>query len=121
MQHDIEPVDKIGSMALIRQEEHDIDCTVFSHIGRELRPGMIWASSGVAQIGRLDYIKRTGHALGVPSSAAMTDYSTQGQAILMEKYRCCIPSKYSVRQLLVSHTHFNDVEKRAYIHTSTSF
>ena len=42
MQHDIEPVDKIGSMALIRQEEHDIDCNVFSHIGRELSPGMIW-------------------------------------------------------------------------------
>ena len=121
MQHDIEPVDKIGSMALIRQEEHDIDCNVFSHIGRELRPGMIWASSRVAQIGRLDYIKRTGHALEVPSSAAMTDYSTQGQVILMEKYRCCIPSKYSVRQLLVSHTHLNDAEKRAYIHTSTSF
>ena len=48
MQHDIEPVDKIGSMALIRQEESDIDCNVFRHIGRELRQGMIWASSGVA-------------------------------------------------------------------------
>ncbi|WP_105203382.1 hypothetical protein [Neobittarella massiliensis] len=121
MQHDIEPVDKIGSMALIHQEESDIDCNVFRHIGRELRPGMIWANSGVAQIGRLNYIKRTGHALGEPSSAVMTDYSTQGQAILMEKYWCYIPSKYSVRQLLVSHTHFNDAEKRAYIHTSTSF
>ena len=51
----------------------------------------------------------------------MTDYSTQGQAILMEKYWCYISSKYSVRQMLVSHTHFNDAEKRAYIYTATSF
>lgn len=116
MQYDIELVGKIGSMALIRQEERDIDYNVFSRIGRELRPGMIWVSSGAVEIGRLDYIKRTGHALEGPSSAVMTDYSAQGQAILMEEYRRYIPSKYSVRQLLVEHTHFNDAEKRAHIH-----
>ena len=46
MNFDIELVGKIGSMALIREAEHDINYNVFSRIGRELRPGMIWVSSG---------------------------------------------------------------------------
>lgn len=116
MKFDIELVGKIGSMALIRKAEHDIDYNVFSRVGRELRPGMIWVSSGAVEIGRLDYIKRTGCELTGPRSAIMTDYSAQGQAILMEEYRRYIPSKYSVRQLLVEHTHFNDSEKRKYIY-----
>ncbi|CUH96009.1 hypothetical protein P22_2097 [Propionispora sp. 2/2-37] len=60
---DIELVGKIGSMALIRKAEQDIDYNVFSRIGRELQPGMIWVSSGAVEIGRLDYIKRTGRDL----------------------------------------------------------
>jgi glutamate 5-kinase len=115
MKFDIELVGKIGSMALIRQEEHDIDYNVFSRIGRELGPGMIWVSSGAVEIGRLDYIKRTGEELSGSKSDIMTDYSAQGQAILMEEYRRYISSKYSVRQLLVEHTHFNDPEKREHI------
>ena len=111
-----ELVGKIGSMALIREAEHDINYNVFSRIGSELRPGMIWVSSGAVEIGRLDYIKRTGSELSGPKSDIMTDYSAQGQAILMEEYRRYIPSKYSVRQLLVEHMHFNDSEKREHIH-----
>jgi len=116
MKFDIELVGKIGSMALIRKAEHDIDYNVFSRIGSELRPGMIWVSSGAVEIGRLDYIKRTGSELTGPKSDIMTDYSAQGQAILMEEYRRYIPAKYSVRQLLVEHTHFNDPEKREHIY-----
>ncbi len=116
MRFDVELVGKIGSMALIREAEHDIDYNVFSRIGSELRPGMIWVSSGAVEIGRLDYIKRTGHELTGPKSDIMTDYSAQGQTILMEEYRRYIPAKYSVRQLLVEHTHFNDGEKREHIY-----
>lgn len=116
MKHDVELVGKIGSMALIREAEHDINYNVFSRIGSELRPGMIWVSSGAVEIGRLDYIKRTGQELDGTKSDIMTDYSSQGQAILMEEYRRYIPSKYSVRQLLVEHTHFNDEEKREHIY-----
>ena len=103
-------------MALIREAEHDIDYNVFSRIGSELHPGIIWVSSGAVEIGRLDYIKRTGRELTGPKSNIMTDYSAQGQAILMEEYRRYIPSKYSVRQLLVEHMHFNDPGKREYIY-----
>jgi len=116
MKYDIELVGKIGSMALIREAEHDINYNVFSRIGSELRPGMIWVSSGAVEIGRLDYIKRNGHELEGPKSDVMTDYSSQGQTILMEEYRRYIPAKYSVRQLLVEHTHFNDPEKRDHIY-----
>ncbi|NLT40572.1 MAG: uridylate kinase [Clostridiales bacterium] len=113
--YDIELVGKIGSMALIRDDKHDIDYNVFSRIGRDLVPGMIWVSSGAVEIGRLDYIKRTGMELEGDKSAVMTDYSSQGQAILMEEYRRFIPAQYSVRQLLVEHTHFNDESKREHI------
>lgn len=36
-----ELVGKIGSMALIRREDQDIDYNIFSRLGAELRPGMI--------------------------------------------------------------------------------
>ena len=116
MKFDIELVGKIGSMALIRASEHDIDYNVFSRIGSELHPGIIWVSSGAVEIGRLDYIKRTGKELTGPKRDIMTDYSAQGQAILMGESRRYIPSKYSVRQLLVEHMHFNDAEKREHIY-----
>lgn len=112
---DYELVGKIGSMALIRKEENDIDYNVFSRIGRELRPGMIWVSSGAVEIGRLDYIKRTGRELYGDKSDVMTDYAAQGQTILMGEYRRFIPNEYAVRQLLVEHMHFNEEEKREHI------
>ena len=109
---DIEVVGKIGSMALIQREEHDIDYNIFAKIGRELRPGYIWISSGASEIGRLDYMRRHGHELDDGSDAVKADYAAQGQSILMENYRRYIDPKYSVRQLLVEHIHFNDEEKR---------
>lgn len=112
---DFEVVGKIGSMALIRKEDNDIDYNIFSRIGSELRPGIIWVSSGAVEIGRLDFIKRNGRELIGDKEDIKTDYSSQGQAILMQEYRRFIPSHYSVRQLLVEHTHFNDEEKRAHI------
>jgi glutamate 5-kinase len=38
MNYDIKLVGKIGSMALIREVEHDIDYNVFSRIGSEFHP-----------------------------------------------------------------------------------
>ena len=40
----IDLVGKIGSMALIRREEMDMDYNIFARLGRELRPGMVWIS-----------------------------------------------------------------------------
>ncbi len=115
MDYDFDLVGKIGSMALIRREEADIDYNIFSRLGRELRPGMIWVTSGAAEIGRLDYIRRTGRELTCDSVDAKTDYAAQGQTILMEQYRHFIRQEYSVRQVLVEHQHFNDPEKREHI------
>ncbi len=112
---DFEVVGKIGSMALIRKDDNDIDYNIFSRLGSQLRPGVIWVSSGAVEIGRLDYIKRSGRELIGDIEDVKTDYSAQGQAILMQEYRRYIPSQYSVRQLLVEHTHFNDEEKREHI------
>ncbi|MGI6150557.1 MAG: uridylate kinase [Christensenellales bacterium] len=113
---DFEVVGKIGSMALIRKNEGALDYNVFSRIGEQLRPGIIWVSSGAVEIGRLDYMRRNGgiELLG-DEEDTKTDYAAQGQAILMENYRRFIAPQYSVRQLLVEHTHFNDPEKREHI------
>lgn len=112
---DFEIVGKIGSMALISKEDNDIDYNIFSRLGKELRPGIIWVSSGAVEIGRVDYIKRSGRELIGDQEDVKTDYAAQGQAILMQEYRRFVPSQYSVRQLLVEHTHFNDEEKRTHI------
>ena len=48
MRYDFELVGKIGSMALIRREDADIDYNIFSRLGSELKPGMIWVTSGAA-------------------------------------------------------------------------
>ena len=115
MTYDFELVGKIGSMALIRREDADIDYNIFSRLGRELEPGMIWVTSGAAEIGRLDYMRRTGRELEGPRVEALTDYAAQGQTILMEQYRHFVRQEYSVRQVLVEHQHFNDPEKREHI------
>ena len=115
MKFDYELVGKIGSMALIRKADRDIDYNIFSRLGAELKPGMIWVSSGATEIGRLDYIRRNGKELSGDSEEVKADYASQGQTILMMEYRRYIPDRYSVRQLLVEHTHFNDEEKRKHI------
>jgi glutamate 5-kinase len=112
----IELVGKIGSMALIRKMDRDIDYNIFSRLGSELKPGVVWISSGATEIGRLDYMKRNGgNEITGDEEEAKADYSAQGQAILMENYRRFISPEYSVRQLLVEHTHFNDEDKRIHI------
>ncbi|MHB1314944.1 MAG: amino acid kinase family protein [Christensenellales bacterium] len=112
---DIEIVGKIGSMALIRKEDNDIDYNIFSRLCNELRPGIIWVTSGATEIGRLDYIKRTGRQLEGDMDDVKTDYAAQGQAILMQTYRQFISPRYGVRQILVEHQHFNDPEKRNHL------
>ncbi len=115
MKFDYELVGKIGSMALIRKADNDIDYNIFSRLGAELKPGMIWVSSGATEIGRLDYVRRNGKELTGDVEEVKADYSSQGQTILMMEYRRYIPDRYGVRQLLVEHTHFNDEEKRKHI------
>lgn len=102
-------------MALIQKEVNDIDYNILSRVASELRPGMVWVTSGAAEIGRLDYIKRTGKELLGDENQVKADYSAQGQAILMGNYRQFSKSEYSVRQLLVEHQHLNDPEKREHI------
>ena len=76
---------------------------------------MVWVSSGAVEIGRIDYIKRAGRELSGDADEIKTDYSAQGQAILMENYRRFVRPEYSVRQFLVEHTHFNSRLTREYI------
>ncbi|MDR1569424.1 MAG: uridylate kinase [Oscillospiraceae bacterium] len=111
-------VGKIGSMALIRKEDNDIDYNTIARLASELKPGMIWISSGATEIGRVDYLRRHQRSLEEfeeDAAEAKTDYAAQGQAILMQNYRQFIKPEYSVRQVLVEHQHFNDPEKREHI------
>lgn len=115
MEFDIELVGKIGSMALINKENNDMDYNILSRISRSLKPGYIWVTSGATEIGRLDYIRRAGNELCGEDADVKTDYAAQGQPILMETYRRFMDSKYSLRQFLVEHQHFNDAAKREHL------
>jgi glutamate 5-kinase len=115
MKFDIELVGKIGSMALINKESNILDYTLMARLSSELKPGYIWVTSGAAETGRLDYIKRNGKELDGSAEDVKTDYSAQGQAILMSTYRQYVNSQYSIRQILVEHQHFNDPEKRKHL------
>ena len=112
---DIELVGKIGSMALIDKENGQMNYNTIARISRELKPGYVWITSGATEIGRLDYLLRNGCELKGDSQDCKTDYSAQGQTVLMNAYRQFIDPKYSVRQILVENHHFNDEEKREYL------
>ncbi|MDR0302832.1 MAG: hypothetical protein LBI04_11055 [Treponema sp.] len=111
----IELVGKVGSMALIDKEKKNIDYNVFAQISMCLRPGYVWVSSGAAEIGRLDYMKRSSMELTGDDEENKTDYAAQGQSILMDNYRKYVNSNYNIRQFLVEHQHFNNTEKREYL------
>lgn len=115
MTFDTELVGKIGSMALINKENNILDYTLIARLSSELKPGYVWVTSGAAETGRLDYIKRNGKELKGEPEDVKTDYSAQGQAILMSTYRQYVDSKYSLRQVLVEHQHFNDPQKREHL------
>ncbi|MDE5618556.1 MAG: uridylate kinase, partial [Clostridia bacterium] len=76
------------------------------------KPGRIWISSGAAEIGRIDYVRRTGRQLDNDDQLNKVDYAAQGQAILMQEYRKYINPLYGVRQVLVEHQHYNNPAKR---------
>ncbi len=113
---DFDIVVKIGSMALIRHEGNDIDYNILSRLARELKPGYILVTSGAAEVGRLDYMQRNG---GIELKGDIDEikctYSAQGQPLLMELYRRFINPKYSVRQVLIEHSHFNNDLNREHI------
>lgn len=111
----IDLVVKIGSMALIQKSEGEIDYNIFQRLGGDLRPGMILVTSGATEIGRLDYMHRTGRELGGLTEEDKADYSAQGQTILMNAYRQFVKPEYGIRQVLVEHNHFNDPLRREHI------
>ena len=111
----VETVVKIGSMALIQKDEGAIDYNVFQRLGGELRPGMILVTSGAVEIGRLDYMHRTGRELHGLTEEDKVDYAAQGQTILMNAYRQFVRPEYGIRQVLVEHNHFNDAPRREHI------
>lgn len=115
MAFDVELVGKIGSMALINKENNILDYTLIARLSQELKPGYVWITSGAAETGRLDYIKRNGKELEGLEEDVKTDYAAQGQSILMSTYREFVDSKYSLRQVLVEHQHFNDPNKREHL------
>ncbi len=112
---DIELVGKVGSMALVNKEHDDIDYNIIARISRYLHPGVIFITSGATEIGRLDYIKRTGKELSGDENEIKADYSAQGQSILMANYRQFMDSRYCMRQILVEHFHFNDEAKKQHL------
>lgn len=115
MNFDVELVGKIGSMALVDSAHGELDYNKFVRISRFLKPGMIWVSSGATVIGRLDYIHRNGKELTGSADDVKADYAAQGQTILMQTYRNFIDSRYSVRQVLLEHNHFNNETNREHI------
>ncbi len=112
---DIELVGKVGSMALVNREHDDLDYNVLAKICRRLCPGVVWVTSGATEIGRLDYIKRTGKELSGSGNDVKADYAAQGQSVLMRFYRQFTDSSVSLRQILVEHNHFNDEQKREHL------
>ncbi len=118
MAFDVELVGKIGSMALLDKSSNgalSLNYTLIARLSSELKPGYVWVTSGATETGRLDYIKRNGKELKGSPEDVKTDYSAQGQAILMSTYRQFVNSKYSIRQVLVEHQHFNDPQKREHL------
>ena len=111
----IEFVGKIGSMALVDPHFGNIDYNKFASIGKQLKPGWVWVSSGAVEIGRIDFKQRNGSFAGEPSSEEKADFASQGQAILMHMYRNFINPAFSIRQILVEHNHFNNEKKREHI------
>lgn len=112
---DIELVGKVGSMALINACHDDLDYNVIARISRRLEPGVIWVTSGATEIGRLDYIKRSGKELRGEPNDVKADYAAQGQSVLMRFYRQFTDSAVNLRQILVEHNHFNDEQKREHL------
>lgn len=112
---DVEIVGKVGSMALINPDHDDMDYNIICRIGRFLRPGTVWVTSGAAEIGRLDYVKRAGRELEGEETDVKSDYAAQGQSLLMTQYRQFVDARYGLRQILVEHQHFNDPLKREHL------
>lgn len=115
MKFDCELVGKVGSMALIDKKRNALSYDAVARISQDLLPGDIWVTSGAVEVGRLDYIKRNGREIEGDEESVKTDYSAQGQTVLMNTYRQFIDPKFSVRQILVEHQHFNDPEKREHL------
>ncbi len=112
---EIELVGKIGSMALIDKQHNEIDYNIIAKLSKELKPGYVWVTSGATEIGRIDFIKRNGYELSRSDEMSKVDYAAQGQTILMNTYRQFVNPAFSIRQILVEHSHFNDEKRREHL------
>lgn len=112
---DIELVGKIGSMALIDKQHNEVDYNIIAKLSKELKPGYVWVTSGATEIGRIDFIKRNGYELARNDEMSKVDYAAQGQTILMNTYRQFVNPAFSIRQILVEHSHFNDEKRREHL------
>lgn len=102
-------------MALVNQNGDGVDYNVISQLAQDLNENTILVTSGAAVIGKLDFVKRNGYALDENNPFYKSDYASQGQTILMDLYREFLNPKFSLRQVLVEHQHFNDNEKREHL------
>lgn len=106
---------KIGSMALVNDKGDGIDYNVISQLTRDLNEKTILVTSGAAVVGKLDFKKRNGYELDEADPFYKSDYASQGQTILMNLYREFLNPKFSLRQVLVEHQHFNDCDKKMHL------
>lgn len=106
---------KVGSMALVNNSGDGVDYNVISQLAQDLNQNTILVTSGAAVVGKLDFVKRNGYALDENNAFYKSDYASQGQTILMDLYREFLNPKFSLRQVLVEHQHFNDAEKRKHL------
>ena len=58
---------------------NDLDYNIFSRLLHDLKPGYILVSSGAAEIGRIDYMKRNGTELKGDMEEIKIDYAAQGR------------------------------------------
>lgn len=106
---------KVGSMALVNSNGDGIDYNVISQLSHDLNEHTILVTSGAAVVGKLDFKNRNGYVLDEENPYYKADYASQGQTILMNLYREFLNPKFSLRQVLVEHQHFNDKDKREHL------
>ncbi len=79
MKFDYELVGKIGSMALIRKADNDIDYTFSPALARKLKPGMIWCQQRRGRNRASGHLRRNGKELTGDAEEVKADYASRGR------------------------------------------